>query len=410
MINMKKYRGLLLIFAILIISAMLWYIEKPLVNISSLDQVSFIIGGTTLAGFSLVFLLSTRLKWIETWFNGLENMYAYHKYLSIFLIVAVFVHGILTIISAEEQGSIVAALGLFAFLLFVILTVVALVAKKIKYENWRFFHRLMVIPYSLGLYHTYLVEEYNLFKFTTLGFWVGVTSVIGLVSAIYIIFFYQRIQFRHKGKITSINYLTPTTIELELTLNNPLVFEKGQYLFLKVFERGFEKAPHPFSISGGDGTKIYLSIKISGDFTKQLYSGIKLGTMINVEGPYGHMIFNHGKKEQVWVAGGIGIAPFISYLRSNQIKEKITLYYSYRGSDEAVYKGFLEEYAKKNHNFKVQFNDTSVKRRLDFSTLELKDDNTVFMCGPVKMIKKYAKQLRMNNKNAEIVYEAFDFR
>lgn len=411
MFNMKKYRGLLSIVAILAMSATLWYTEKPLVNILSTERLSFIIGGMALAGFSLVFLLSTRLKWIENWFNGLENVYVYHKYLAIFSVAAVFVHGILTIVSGEEHtGSFVAAIGLFAFLIFTILTVIALVAKKIKYENWRFFHRLMVISYGLGLYHTYLVEEYNLLKFTPLGFWVGITSIIGLVSAIYIILFYQRTQFRHKGKITSIDYLTPTVIELELTLDKPLAFENGQYLFLKVFERSFEKAPHPFSISGGDGTKIYLTIKILGDFTNQLYSGIKLGTKISVEGPYGHMIFGRGKEEQVWVAGGIGIAPFISYLRDNQVKEKIILYYSYRGINEAVYKGFLEDYAKKNLNFKVEFNDTSVQRRLDLNTLELKDDNTVFMCGPVKMIKKYAKQFRKNNKNAEIVYEAFDFR
>jgi predicted ferric reductase len=410
-INMKKYKGLLSIATILAMSAVLWYTEKPLVNILSTERLSFIIGGMALAGFSLVFLLSTRLKWIEDWFNGLDNVYAYHKYLAIFSVAAVFVHGILAIVSGEEHtGSYVAAIGLFAFLIFVILTVIALVAKKIKYENWRFFHRLMVIPYGFGLYHTYLVEEYNLLKFTPLGFWVGITSVIGIISAIYIILFYQRIQFHHKGKITSIDYLTATVIELELTLDKPLAFENGQYLFLKVFESGFEKAPHPFSISGGDGTKIYLTIKTLGDFTKQLYSGIKLGTKISVEGPYGHMIFNRGKEEQIWVAGGIGIAPFMSYLRSNHVKEKIILYYSYRGVNEAVYKDLLEDYAKKNLNFKVEFNDTSVKQRLDFNTLELKDDNTVFMCGPVKMIKKYAKQLRKNNKNTEIVYEAFDFR
>lgn len=411
MINMKKYRGLLSIVAMLVMSAGVWYTEEPLVNILSTERLSFIIGGMALAGFFLVFLLSTRLKWIENWFNGLENVYVYHKYLAIFSVAAVFVHGILAIVSGEEHtGSFVAAIGLFAFLIFAILTVIALVAKKIKYENWRFFHRLMVIPYGLGLYHTYLVEEYNLLKFTPLGFWVGITSIIGIASAIYIILFYQRTQFRHKGKVTSIDYLTPTVIELELTLDKPLAFENGQYLFLKVFEGGFEKAPHPFSISGGDGTKIYLTIKILGDFTKQLYRGIKLGTKISVEGPYGHMIFSRGKEEQVWVAGGIGIAPFISYLRDNQVKEKVILYYSYRGIKEAVYKDFLEDYAKKNINFKVEFNDTSVQRRLNINTLELKDDNTVFMCGPVKMIKKYAKQMRHNNRNAEIVYEAFDFR
>ena len=62
-----------------------------------------------------------------------------------------------------------------------------------------------------------------------------------------VITFYQRIGFRNRGKVSATTHLTPTVIELELTLEDKLLYEKGQYIFLKIKEPGFEKAPHPFS-------------------------------------------------------------------------------------------------------------------------------------------------------------------
>jgi predicted ferric reductase len=409
---MKKIKGLISIFLILIVSAFLWYIEEPLIDLVSSRHISLIIGGVALTGFCLVFFLSTRLKWMEKWFHGLENVYAYHKYLAIFSVSAVFLHGILMVAGATEEhdGNIVAATGLFAFLLFVILTLIALIAKRMKYEKWRFFHRLMVIPYGLGLYHTYIAEEYDLLQLTPLSIWMGITTVIGVVSAVYVILFYQRIGFRNRGKVTAIKHLTPTVMELELTLDKKLLFEEGQYVFLKIKEHGFEKAPHPFSISCGDGIKIYLAIKTLGDHTEKIYGNLKVGTKISLDGPYGHMIFSQGGAEQKWIAGGIGIAPFISYLRNNKVHNNISLYYSYRGEKEAVYKEFLDNYAKKNSNFDVKFIDTSKEERLDVNSLSWNSNSSVYMCGPAKMIKKYNSNIKRTDKNIKIIFEAFDFR
>lgn len=408
---MNKYRNFISLLGLLAISALLWWYQEPLVSISINQQISFMIGGIALTGFFIVFLLSARIKWIEMWFGGLEHVYTYHKYMAIFSVVSVFAHAILIIAGAteEHQGSFVAAMGLFSFLLFLLLTIVALVAKRMKYEHWRFFHRLLVIPYVMGIYHTYIVEEYNLFQLNALSLFVGITSIIGMASALYVIFFYQNIRFRNHGEVTAVNHLSPTVVELELSLKQHLEYEKGQYVFFKIKRHGFEKAPHPFSISGGNGNKIYLTIKVLGDYTQEIYNEIEVGTKIALDGPYGHMKFEKGRKNQVWVAGGIGIAPFISYLRDHKIENNVILYYSYRGGKEAVYKDFLENYANKNKNLKVIFNDTSSMNRFDFRDKVISDDSTVFMCGPVKMIKNYAKQISVNNR-AEVIYEAFAFR
>lgn len=60
------------------------------------------------------------------------------------------------------------------------------------------------------------------------------------------------------------------------------------------------------------------------------------------------MIIEEGRENQVWIAGGIGITPFISYIREHPILDKqVHFYYSFRGEENAVYLDLLRDYAQK---------------------------------------------------------------
>jgi len=409
---MKSIKGIIFIIATMSITFLLWFFATAAADISTTERAFHIIAGLALNGLFLVFLLSTRNRVIEKWFNGLENVYVFHKFIAIFSVVAIFIHGRLaeSMIAPGTELSITTALGGLAQALFILLILIALFGKKLKYENWRLFHRLMIVPYSIGLYHAYFSSKINLFELSPLGIWMGVISIIGFSSALYSILFYQSTKFKHKGRVTGIKKLNEAVIELELTLESPLEYVNGQFIFIKIFQEGIEKAPHPFSISGGSDQKINVTIKSLGDFTKQLYDLLEVETKVALEGPHGHMKFNEGKKNQVWIAGGIGITPFISYLKDNQSDHFVELFYSYRGEGDIIYKDFLENYQKNNPNFKVNFNDTSTMKRLDFNEYSVKDETSIFMCGPEKMINTYAKVFKEKDKNVDLTFEAFKFR
>ena len=38
---------------------------------------------------------------------------------------------------------------------------------------------------------------------------------------------------------------------------------------------------------------------------------------MTVDRAYGHMLLEQGQDQQIWIAGGIGITPFISYIRES---------------------------------------------------------------------------------------------
>jgi len=408
---LKNIKGILFIVVTTAITFALWFFATPKTDIVPLDRVRHIVAGLALNGFFINFLLASRNKIIEGWFNGLDKLYVYHKYIAITSLVLVLIHAAISDqLKIDQSIRITTVLGGLGLFLFVVLAGITLFDKRLKYEEWRISHRLMLIAYTVALFHVSVSSKYDLFNLSPLSIWVVTTSLVGYLSGLYVIFFYQNAQFTHKGKVTKVTRLSPIIVEWEITLDKPMDFVKGQFIFIKVFQKGMEKAPHPFSLSGGDGKKIYLTTKNSGDFTKQIYESLELNTRVSIDGPYGHMDFSKGKKDQVWVAGGIGITPFIAYLRNNQIDQSVEMFYSYRGDAGGVYKDFLENYQQNNKQFKVNLIDTDIMKPLDLKDYPLKMDSSVFMCGPAEMVENYVRIFRKKNKNVDLTFEAFKLR
>lgn len=414
---MKSIKGITLIILIMGASSLLWFFATPVEPLHSLDKLSHMIGGLAITGFFVVFLLSTRMKMLDRWFHGLENVYRYHKYIAIISLALVILHGQLQErvpdmdkrfeTSLSEFSKELGELGQYGF---IALILIALLAKFLKYEHWRVIHRFMLIPYTFGIYHAYFSSKYDLLQPTPLGIFTAITTTIGFMSALYMLTMYQDMFFKYTGKITGIQQMGKNAIELEITLDKNISYQYGQFVFIKFFQDGLEKAPHPFSISGGGGKKISVTIKVLGDFTQQVYHSIKINTPVALNGPYGQLNFEKGPQSQIWIAGGIGITPFLSYLQAKPINRPIELFYTYRGEDNAIYKDFLQGYASTNPHFKVNFIDTIQMDRLSFESYHVPANTKVYLCGPEKMVRHFTKQLKSHNNDITIDFEAFKFR
>ena len=96
----------------------------------------------------------------------------------------------------------------------------------------------------------------------------------------------------------------------------------GQFAFFRFKSKavGFEE--HPFTISSETQT-IFMSITVkkSGDYTAQL-SNIIVGDSLYFDGPYGVFSPIDNGSNYVFIAGGIGITPFISILKSFSFLQK----------------------------------------------------------------------------------------
>lgn len=99
-------------------------------------------------------------------------------------------------------------------------------------------------------------------------------------------------------------------------LGRPAAFAPGQFamLFLEGKE-GWHR--HPFTISSSPQDKVLrFAVKALGDGTSELADIVRPGVPAVIGGPFGRFSHDKGTSTQVWIAGGIGVTPFLSWLRA----------------------------------------------------------------------------------------------
>lgn len=132
----------------------------------------------------------------------------------------------------------------------------------------------------------------------------------------------------------------------------------GQFIIVRMKSRlwGWSE-PHPFTISCAPGTgKISCTIKGVGSFSKKLRT-CRPGIKFLCEGPYG--VFTpdfHKERNLIFVAGGIGITPFLSmirYVRDNKIDVSITLIWGNKFKKDIIAYSELSQLAKFPDQIKI---------------------------------------------------------
>jgi predicted ferric reductase len=412
--SLKNYMGLLFILLIFLLNTIFWFTATPLFDQPLESTIGQWQGANIILGFTVVFFLATKNRFVVFLFNGLEKSYKYHRVIAMISFLLIFVHAQFSnlIWSNFIQGLPLSGreMGLLARNLFIVLIVLALLAKYMKYEHWRLIHRLMVIPYLAAVYHAFTLSSYPLLDFSFLSIWMIFMAGIGTFSSFYMIFMYRYTAFPFKGKIISVHRINETVTELEVSLEQHYIFETGQFTFIKIKDKPFNHVPHPFSISGVKNHHLLFTIKALGDFTKDIYHYLKENQSIEIAKPFGHMTFNTHKDTQVWIAGGIGVTPFLSHLRTTKDPHQtIRLYYSVNDQKEAVHLDLLDELSNKLPNFSYQLIESNKTGFLSVDQIDFKDDPDILMCGPRPMALSLAKAIKKKTPKLHLTFEAFSF-
>jgi predicted ferric reductase len=165
---------------------------------------------------------------------------------------------------------------------------------------------------------------------------------------------------------------------------------------------------HPFSVSGAAGDRrLEVTIKSEGDYTRTLVDRLRPGVPAKLAGPFGGFDYRDGGREQIWIAAGIGITPFISWVRSldGTFDRDVDLYYSVRRASEAVYRQELEAAAKQDPSLSSHIVCTETDGRLAIADVlrTVAPDTTpwIYMCGPPTMMQAFAESFRRAGVPAE---------
>lgn len=320
-------------------------------------------GILAIGAMSVVMLLSTRPVIIEPLLGGLDKSYRLHKWLGVTALVLSVLHWLLAkapkwmvgwgwlerparrpaveqtdalLRFFQSQRGLAEEIGEWAFYAVVVLIALALI-KRFPYRYFFKTHRLLAVVYLFLAFHSLVLMKFRYWN-EAVGPLMAVLIAGGIIAA----FVSLCRQVGHGRKAVGVIdelflHEDNRVLKVAVTLKSRWPgHEAGQFAFV-TFDR--DEGPHPFTISSawkGDGRMFFL-IKGIGDYTNTLPATLKVGDLVSVEGPYGRFAFDDSAPRQIWVAGGIGITPFIARMQALANRPDgrgIDLFYSTSTPDE----------------------------------------------------------------------------
>ena len=164
------------------------------------------------------------------------------------------------------------------------------------------------------------------------------------------------------GKIVNKKVVAEGTLQVTFALSEPVSFKSGQYVFVRLLkllypdDRGGRRQ---FSINNPPSQSSILTIttRLSESGFKKTLNELPIGSEVEL-GPIAGVFTlpQDMSKPLVFMAGGIGITPFLSmleYIKGQNLSYKITLVYSNRNQASSAYLPHLQELAKSLPNYKL---------------------------------------------------------
>ena len=225
---------------------------------------------------------------------------------------------------------------------------------------------------------------------------------------------------RRRYRVESVNRLDELVTEVVMSPEGKALDHlPGQFLFvsfpslrLRPFELSLRRQVvslrageirnqfHPFSITSAPGEPaLRITVKALGDYTGALRE-LEPGAEAVVEGAFG--AFSHRRvpnPRQIWVAGGIGVTPFLAMARSLDRGDglEVDFYYCVEHEAEAHFLDELRALERARDGFRVTLVTRERDGFLTGTRLAAEHDDLaatdVLVCGPPAMIESLRAQL-----------------
>ncbi|HTQ00811.1 MAG TPA: ferredoxin reductase family protein [Casimicrobiaceae bacterium] len=316
------------------------------------------IGYSGLAMMGLQFGLTARFRFVtEPW--GEDVIYHFHRQISLIAVGLVAAHALIMLVTRPELfvvpgslsdipwGAVFAFLALFALIALVV-TALWRVELGIRYELWHAAHiTFALVAVAGGLLHMvgwafYLADPWKRTLWIALTlFWIALLLYVRVVKPLFMLRRPYRVAEVRKERGDT------TTLVMEPEGHAGFRFTPGQFGWLTLWSSPFGITAHPFSFSGSaeaPGGRAEMTIRNLGDFTSAVPT-VAVGQRIYLDGPYGAFTIGHPADMHVLIAGGVGVTPMMSMIRTLADRgdpRPVTLLYGSKDWDSITFREELE--------------------------------------------------------------------
>ncbi len=431
-----------------LVPVVLWMQIHPLSTIHGFIPTMLNLGriaglvGTVMYALNLVY--ATRLRFLEYWFGGLNRVYIAHHLLGGLALIMLSFHPLFLALryvttNIKQAALLLVPNGLFplsalfdtkheyhavvlqqwatmfgsiAFWGMVGLLLVTFFI-KLPYRLWLFTHKFLGVAFFIAGLHIFFISS-DTSNDVAMKWYMLTIVAIGLAAFVYKTLVGNIVIRKYKYKVSSVQVVAGNVVQVLMTpLAATMHYKPGQFVFVKFSGGGPHVTGewHPFSISSSPKDPgLELSIKGLGDYTNALVN-LQVGATATVEGAYGRFSYvNYKVKDQVWIAGGIGITPFLSMLKDLPPEgHRVDLYYAVKTASEMIDRDKLAQHSHARENVRViPYIGDQQPGHLDIDFIEKNSGELkgkdFYICGPPPMMQGLKKQLRVHGVPATSIH------
>ncbi len=269
--------------------------------------------------------------------------------------------------------------------------------RKLSYETWHFIHLYSYLAIALAFSH----------QFSTGADFISNPKARWLWSAMYLVVAVLLIwcrlltpivaAFRHQLRVVDVRRETADVVTVFITGRHldELNAEAGQFFRWRFLTRELWWAANPYSLSAAPRPDLLrVTVKVAGSHSAALL-GLKPGTRVFAEGPYGAFTAERRTRRKVLLlAGGVGITPLRALLETLPgAPGDIELIYRANTEADLVLRGEIDWIARER-GAAVHYllgprrrgnRDHLSAQRLRQLVPDIRDRD-VFLCGPEPMM------------------------
>jgi predicted ferric reductase len=325
-------------------------------------EFSVALGFVGLTQIAMQFILIARFRRVTRPY-GIDVILRYHRRIAVVAVMFILAHPTIIVIDNPSRlellvpwgGNWASRMGIGSVVALLAISATSLYRERLRidYERWRLAHMLLaVVALVLAQVHVSLAGLYTNTAWKQALWITSAALMAGLV--LYLRVLKPARQRNYSWRVAEVRPETPTTntLVLEAVDHAGMEFEPGQFAWIKLAGTPFTVEEHPFSMSSSAERRspLEFGIKALGDFSARV-GEIPPGTRAYLDGPHGAFtIDRYPAPGYVFVAGGVGITPMMSILRTLADRDDprpALLIYAEKTWDEMAYRDALTELSKR---------------------------------------------------------------